>query len=394
MLNIKLYTYKNNKTLKHFVKNILKDNERVFLLSEVDFDFEKDLIYYIDISSIIIALKNNQNSNILFQVEQNIIKFNKENVKYMVEESLKEFIAENFVLIFDESEKICDDIVEITPEEKNDTTNVKFLKDLNEEEFNKLIYNFNDKLIGHQTFKSSFEKNLREFKLFNKIGEHKILSIFLFGPSGIGKTEVARTLHKLIAPSEKMIKINFGNYGSQGALNSLIGSPRGFIGSEDGELNIKLESSKSSIILIDEFEKADKQVTNFFLELLEEGKYTDLQGIEHNLDGYIIIFTSNISEHKITEDITPEFINRINYIGKFNFLNENDKKKYLKRRTQNLIQKFNENNNYKIPNEKIKIFDEINLSHYSSIRDIENEIKKKFIDLVGNINLKNDLEQK
>ena len=385
MLNIKLYTYKNKKTLKYFIKNVLNDNERVCLLSEIDFEFSEDLIYYIDISSIIIALKNNENSNILLQMEQSIIKMNKDNVRFMVEESLKDFIFENFILIFDESKKICADITESPTEEKHENLKVKFIKDLNDEEFNCLIKKFNEKLIGHQTFKSSLEKNLKEFRLFNKIGEHKILSLFLFGPSGIGKTEVARTLHKLLTPSEKMIKINFGNYGSQGALNSLIGSPRGYIGSEDGELNIKLESSKSSIILIDEFEKADKQVTNFFLELLEEGKYTDLQGVEHDLNGYIIIFTSNINENKISEEIAPEFINRINYIGKFNFLNEQDKKNYLKRRTQNLIQKFNDNSGYKISNEKLKMFDEINLSHYSSVRDIENEIKKRFIDLVDEI---------
>ena len=385
MLNIKLYTYKNKKTLNYFIKNNLKNNERVYLLSEIDFDFSKDFIYYIDISSIIIALRNNENSNIMLQIEQNIIKMNKDNIKFIVEENLKDFILENFILIFDESKKICDDIKESYMEEKEDDLKIKYMKDLNDEDFNGLIRNFNEKLIGHQTFKNSLEKNLREFRLFNKIGEHKILSLFLFGPSGIGKTEVARTLHNLLTPSEKMIKINFGNYGSQGSLNSLIGSPRGYIGSEDGELNIKLESSKSSIILIDEFEKADKQVTNFFLELLEEGKYTDLQGIEHDLNGYIIIFTSNINENKISEEIAPEFINRINYIGKFNFLNEQDKKNYLKRRTQNLIQKFNDNSDYKISNNKLKIFDEINLSQYSSIRDIENEIKKKFINLVDEI---------
>lgn len=77
-----------------------------------------------------------------------------------------------------------------------------------------------------------------------------------------------------------MIKINFGNYSDENALSSLIGSPRGYIGSNKGELSEKILKSKSKIILIDEFEKASKPVFNFFLELLEDGAFTDSLGRE------------------------------------------------------------------------------------------------------------------
>lgn len=384
MLNIKLYTYKNKATLRKFIADI-NENEKVILFSELNDKLDTDFLYYVDITSIIFALRNAEETGILFQIEQTIIKYNYPNIRYIIEEKLAEYMKNNFILIFQDVEILCDAIEEEPKLSEKEKNKILFVRDLNDDDFKTLINSFNEMLIGHSTFKKSLEKHLKEFRLFNKISEHKILSFFIFGSSGIGKTEVSRILHKLLAPSEKMIKINFGNYSSQGALNSLIGSPRGYIGSEDGELNIKLQSSNSSIILIDEFEKADKKVINFFLELLEEGKYTDLQGIEHDLDGYIIIFTSNVNENEISEKIPPEFINRINYFGKFNFLNEEDKLKYLKRRTNQLIDKFNNTSNQNISKEQAKIFDDINLSKYDSIRDIELEIKKKFIDITDNI---------
>lgn len=384
MLSIKLYTYKNNATLRYFVNNI-SENEEVILFSELNQKLDDGILYYVDITSTIYALKNTEKTGVLFQIEQSIIKYNYPNIKYIVDEKLSEYMKDNFVLIFKDIEILCDAIEDESKPSRKGKGKISFVRDLTDEQFNELMVSFNDMLIGHSTFKKSFEKHLKEFRLFNKISEHKILSLFIFGSSGIGKTEVSRILHKILAPSEKMIKINFGNYSSQGALNSLIGSPRGYIGSDDGELNIKLQSSNSSVILIDEFEKADKQVINFFLELLEEGKYTDLQGVEHDLDGYIIIFTSNINENELAEKIPPEFTNRINYIVKFNFLNEEDKLKYLKRRTTQLIDKFNKTSNQKISKEQSKIFDDINLSKYDSIRDIELEIKKKFIDITDNI---------
>lgn len=384
MLSIKLYTYKNNATLRNFVNNI-SENEEVILFSELNRKLDDGILYYVDITSTIYALKNAEETGVLFQIEQSIIKYNYPNIKYIVDEKLSEYMKDNFVLIFKDIEILCDAIEDESKPSGKGKGKISFVRDLTDEQFNELMVSFNDMLIGHSTFKKSFEKHLKEFRLFNKILEHKILSLFIFGSSGIGKTEVSRILHKILAPSEKMIKINFGNYSSQGALNSLIGSPRGYIGSDDGELNIKLQSSNSSVILIDEFEKADKQVINFFLELLEEGKYTDLQGVEHDLDGYIIIFTSNINENELAEKIPPEFINRINYIVKFNFLNEEDKLKYLKRRTTQLIDKFNKTSNQKISKEQSNIFDDINLSKYNSIRDIELEIKKKFIDITDNI---------
>ncbi len=88
--------------------------------------------------------------------------------------------------------------------------------------------------------------------------------MFLIGESGISKTEFANILSKSLYPDEELIKINFGNYSTEGALNSLIGSPLGYVGSDKGgELIRKINSSKFKIILIDEFEKVTPAVFNF-----------------------------------------------------------------------------------------------------------------------------------
>lgn len=132
------------------------------------------------------------------------------------------------------------------------------LIDLSEEEFEKLTTNIQENLIGNLKFKSRLQEELRKYRVFNKLGYQPIFFALLCGSSGIGKTEVARILHKILSPGDSFIKINFGNYNDQNALSSLIGSPRGYIGSSKGELSEKLNNSKSRVILIDEFEKCDK----------------------------------------------------------------------------------------------------------------------------------------
>ena len=177
----------------------------------------------------------------------------------------------------------------------NPNKNVNRIVDLTPEDLNVFMKSFDIKLYGHEKFKREFHNLVNTYRVFNKIGEHNILSLFLMGESGIGKTEVARTLHQCLGGKRKLAKINFGNYSSKDALNSLIGSPRGYIGSESGELFMKVKDSDTGVILIDEFEKGDSIIYNYFLDVLENGKMTNSQGEDIDLNGYIIIFTSNLT---------------------------------------------------------------------------------------------------
>ncbi|MEY8417616.1 hypothetical protein AAK964_15215 [Tissierella praeacuta] len=96
---------------------------------------------------------------------------------------------------------------------------------LDVEEIKRITDLINDSLKGHDDFKEDFEFNLKKFVFLNELKERRIFSIFLTGESGIGKTEFAKMLSNIMYPKEDLIKINFGNYSTEGVLNSLIGSP-------------------------------------------------------------------------------------------------------------------------------------------------------------------------
>ena len=128
----------------------------------------------------------------------------------------------------------------------------------------------------------------------------KVFSMLLCGKSGVGKTEVGRILQRVLYPDAPSIKI-------VPVLWSLIGSPKGYVGSEQGgELTNKIIHSKSKIIIIDELDKADEAIFTFFYEMLEDGQYTDLDGNVVDLDGYIVVFTANLhSKPTCPTDLAP-----------------------------------------------------------------------------------------
>ena len=147
-----------------------------------------------------------------------------------------------------------ENLVRLEKEFGIDKRTITNIVDIDNTTLTKLEEHLNKHLFGNSKFKIRLLQELKRFRLFNKLGERKIFSAFVCGPSGIGKTLTAKLLHDCLAPEESYIKINLGNYSDHSALSSLIGSPRGYIGSSKGELSGKINESKSTIILIDEFE--------------------------------------------------------------------------------------------------------------------------------------------
>ena len=262
----------------------------------------------------------------------------------------------------------------------------KRLIDLDDSETKELLDQFAHNLIGQDKFKDDFRKQVEIFRLFNSIGEQPILSLFLVGPSGVGKTETARILSSLLAPGESLAKINFGNYSSKDSLNSLIGSPRGYMGSEEGELTMKIERSKSGVILIDEFEKGDSAVWSFFLDLLENGKFTDSQGEEYDLNGYTIVFTSNTPRTEIQDKFPPELLSRFNLKVNFYPLNDKEKKTFVSRYIASVAEKYRSNIDESVeePNAIAKLaLQEIDTVNEENIRVLKNNARKWFADYIA-----------
>lgn len=262
----------------------------------------------------------------------------------------------------------------------------KRLIDLGDSETKELLDQFVHDLIGQDNFKDDFRKQVEIFRLFNSIGEQPILSLFLIGPSGVGKTETARILSSLLASGESLAKINFGNYSSKDSLNSLIGSPRGYMGSEEGELTMKIERSKSGVILIDEFEKGDSAVWSFFIDLLENGKFTDSQGEEHDLNGYTIVFTSNTPRTEVQEKFPPELLSRLNLKVDFAALSDKEKKTFVSRYIASVAKKYRSSVDESLEDQNViaeRALQEINTANEDNIRILKNNARKWFADYIA-----------
>ena len=159
-----------------------------------------------------------------------------------------------------------------------------------------------------------------------------IASFLFLGPTGVGKTEVARTLaYELFDDERHMIRIDMSEYMEKFSVSRLIGSPPGYVGYEEGgQLTEAVRRNPYSIVLFDEVEKAHPEVLNLLLQILDDGRVTDSNGRSVDFENTIIIMTSNLgSEHilngntdqvmqDVREHFRPEFINRIDEVIVFN----------------------------------------------------------------------------
>ena len=256
----------------------------------------------------------------------------------------------------------------------------KKITDFTQDEFETFFNSFRESLYGHEKFKDDFYEIAKSFRLFNKIGEHKVLSLFLLGESGVGKTEVARALYKCLGGEENLAKVNFGNYSNEFSLSSLIGSARGYIGSDDGEIFIRVRNTDVGVILIDEFEKSNATLFNFFLDVLESGKMVSSQAVEIDINGFIIIFTSNITKEEFPSRISPELRSRFDYKGHFTRLSNQDKRKYVEYRIGSIIRKYNEHYKESLGKDVVNYFvTNIPVDKYENMRDINKRIKIEFV---------------
>ena len=173
---------------------------------------------------------------------------------------------------------------------------------------------------------------------------NKPIGSFMFlGPTGVGKTEVARSLaYELFDDEHHMVRIDMSEYMEKYSVSRLIGAAPGYVGYEEGgQLTEKVRRNPYSIVLFDEIEKAHPDVLNLLLQILDEGRLTDSNGRTVDFKNTIIIMTSNVGseyiidneEDKVTTELNkyfrPEFLNRLDEIIVFNKLTKEDLKEIL-----------------------------------------------------------------
>ena len=183
---------------------------------------------------------------------------------------------------------------------------------------------------------------------------------FLFlGPTGVGKTEVAKTLaYELFDDERHMVRIDASEYMEKFSVSRLIGSPPGYVGYEEGgELTEKVRRNPYSIVLFDEIEKAHPEVLNILLQILDDGRITDSNGRLVDFKNTIIIMTSNVGSVDILDGKTDEVKNYLHEYFKPEFLNRIDEIIMFKPLTKEVL---------------YEIFDKL-------ILDLENRLKDKNI---------------
>ena len=190
--------------------------------------------------------------------------------------------------------------------------------------------------------------------------EHRPIGSFLFlGPTGVGKTEVAKALAEQLFDSEShIVRIDISEYMEKHSVSRLIGAPPGYVGyDEGGQLSEAVRRNPYSIILFDEVEKAHPDVFNVLLQILDDGRITDSKGVTVDFKNTLLIMTSNLGSqfafdgadrdtnymNEVKNYFKPEFINRIDEIVVFNALNDDMlgkiAHKFMRELTQRLAHK-------------------------------------------------------
>ncbi len=165
------------------------------------------------------------------------------------------------------------------------------------------------RVIGQDAAIVAVSKSIRRARAGIKDPKRPTGSFIFLGPSGVGKTELARTLAEfLFGDEEAMIQIDMSEYMEKHAVSRLVGSPPGYIGyDEGGQLTEAVRRKPYSVVLFDEIEKAHPDVFNILLQILEDGKLTDSQGRKVDFRNVIVIMTSNIGSASISKNVSLGF---------------------------------------------------------------------------------------
>ena len=240
------------------------------------------------------------------------------------------------------------------------------VKKITEEETQKLLNletNLHKRIIGQDEAVSSVARAIRRNRAGLQSTKRPPSFIFV-GPTGVGKTELAKSLaYEMFGSEDSIIRIDMSEYMESHSTSKLIGAPPGYVGYDDaGQLTDKVKRKPYSIILLDEIEKAHPDVFNILLQVLDDGKLTDSQGNTVSFSNTIIIMTSNagsnsninsigfgkqsIDKNKIMDSLKelfrPEFLNRVDEIIQFDSLTKEQLLKIVDLMLENTRKALNE----------------------------------------------------
>jgi len=199
---------------------------------------------------------------------------------------------------------------------------------LMEGEVQKLIHledSLHERVIGQDDAVMAVANAIRRSRAGLSDPNRPIGSFLFLGPTGVGKTELAKALAEVMFDDERaMIRIDMGEYQEKHSVSRLVGAPPGYVGYEEGgQLTESVRRRPYAVVLLDEIEKAHSDVFNILLQVLDDGRLTDGQGRTVNFTNTVLIMTSNIRGEPL-DTFKPEFVNRIDEIVRFRPLGRED----------------------------------------------------------------------
>ena len=177
--------------------------------------------------------------------------------------------------------------------------------------------------------------------------ENRPIGSFIFlGPTGVGKTELAKALCETLFDTEKnLVRIDMSEYMEKHSVSRLVGAPPGYVGYEEGgQLTEAVRRKPYSVILLDEIEKAHPDVFNLLLQLLDDGRLTDNKGRVVDFKNTIVIMTSNLQKEQLSSFFRPEFLNRVDDIVVFKSLEKNKIREIVRMTVNDLAGRLKERN--------------------------------------------------
>ncbi|SDC52962.1 ATP-dependent Clp protease ATP-binding subunit ClpC [Pelagirhabdus alkalitolerans] len=281
-----------------------------------------------------------------------------------------------------------------------------------------------NRVIGQEEAVDSVSKAIRRARAGLKDPKRPIGSFIFLGPTGVGKTELARALaESMFGDEEAMIRVDMSEYMEKHTTSRLVGSPPGYVGHEEGgQLTEKVRRKPYSVVLLDEIEKAHPEVFNILLQVLEDGRLTDSKGRLVDFRNTVLIMTSNVGatelkqnkyvgfsledeqadyknmKSKVTEELKrafrPEFLNRIDETIVFHSLEKKHMKDIVKLMLDQLQKRLNDQGlDFTLSDKAVeKIADEGFDPEYGA-RPLRRSIQKNIEDLLSEALLREDINK-
>ncbi|KKU07475.1 MAG: ATP-dependent Clp protease [Candidatus Uhrbacteria bacterium GW2011_GWE2_45_35] len=252
------------------------------------------------------------------------------------------------------------------------TTNIPFvlLEEDERKKLGRLEEELSKQVVGQDEVVKHVANVVRRAKTGISDSERPLASLLFLGPSGVGKTELARTMAKIIfADRKSLIRLDMSEFAEGYSVSKLLGSPAGYVGyRESAKLTDAVKQRPASVVLFDEIEKAHADVQNLLLQIMENGEISDATGRMISFRQTIVVLTSNLGSEKLDggglgfvtnqaehgtilkeilrkeleEKFRPELINRLDHICLFRQLEKNDYQKIAEKQLKELTQRLKE----------------------------------------------------